>query len=273
MRKQQPAGALAGSFPRPTGALRWVLIVLFSIWLLFALSINWMGSAVGGLSIGLFKALVLDLDRLLQGEVWRLVTAPWVHQASGGAGHILTSLLLLYFFGHPLQSSLGTRRFLGLLAAAALGGEILQIVAAVALPDAFARNVAQPIVFGAYASALACMVAWGASHRDSTINLFFVLPVRGWTVVVLTVALAVLNLIAAGGPPPEGMLAPFGGMLIGYLLGGSTPSPIKKAFLRWKLRKLEASSRAKAGAGGQSRLRVVPGGREGEPKRDGKWLN
>lgn len=261
----------AGSFPRPKGALRWVLIVLFSLWLAFALTINWMGAGIGGAALSLYQALVLDVGRLAQGEVWRLFTAPFLHVARGGVGHILTTLILLYFFGSPLQEAWGTRRFLWVLSAAALGGELLQLAATWVLPDALAQNVAQPVLFGGYASALACMVAWGASNRDSTVYLFFAIPVRGWTVVIMTVAFAVLNLVAAGGGSPEGILAPFGGMLVGYVLGGSTPSPARKAFLRWKLRKLEASGRAKGGAKGG--LRVVPGGREGEPKRDGRWLN
>jgi membrane associated rhomboid family serine protease len=270
-----PLGAqTAGSFPRPTGALRWVLIVLFSLWLAFALTLNWMGATVQGLSLEVYRALSLDLGLLLRGEVWRLVTAPLVHVASGpgSVGHILTSLLLLYFFGPQLQESWGNRRFLWVLGAAALGGELLQIGATLVLPDPLAQNVAQPVLRGAYAAALACPVAWGSTYRNATMYLFFAVAVRGWTVVIITVALALLNLVATDHPPPEGMLAPFGGILVGYLLGGGSPSPIKKAFLRWKLRKLEASGRAKAAAG-RGGLRVVPGGREGEPKRDNKWLN
>ncbi|HEU4405044.1 MAG TPA: rhomboid family intramembrane serine protease [Polyangiaceae bacterium] len=266
-----PPGVQAGSFPRPTGALRWVLIVLFSLWLAFALTINWMGATVQGFAAELYRLLVLDLGRLAQGEIWRLVTAPLVHVPSGpgSVGHILTTLLLLYFFGAQLQSSWGNRRFLWVLGAAALAGELLQIGATFVLPDALARNVAQPTIVGAYAAALACPVAWGATYRNATMYLFFAVAVRGWTIVIITVALALLNLVAADHPPPEGMLAPFGGMLVGYLLGGSTPSPLRKAFLRWKLRKLEGPGRPKGGG----RLRVVPGGREGEPKRDGRWLN
>lgn len=266
-----PPATGAGSFPRPKGALRWVLLIPFSLWLIFALAVNWMGPSVGGLGAEVYQALLLDVSRLGRGEVWRLLTAPLMHLVSGpgAVSHILTTLLMLYFFGLPLQREWGERRFLAVLAAAALGGELLQLGAMWALPDALSRGLSQPVLLGGQAAGLACVVAWGATHRESTVYLFFALPVRGWTVVIATVVFSLLNLVAAGGSP-EGMLAPFGGMLVGYLLGGGTPSPARKAFLRWKLRKLEASGRSKAQRPG---LRVVPGGREGEPKRDGRWLN
>lgn len=266
-----PGNAAAGAFARPTGALRWVLIVLFALWVVFALAVNWLGPGGGGIGVTLYKALVLDVERLAAGEVWRLVTAPLMHVVSGqgAVSHIVTTLLLLYFFGATLQRDLGNRRFLWVIAAAALGGELLQVGAMWALPGALGEGVSQRVLLGGHAGALACVVAWGAMHRDATVYIFFALPVRGWTLVIGTVILSLLSLAAAAAPP-EGMLAPFGGMLVGYLLGGGNPSPLRKAFLRWKLRKLESSGRSKGDRGG---LRVVPGGREGEPKRDGRWLN
>lgn len=248
-----------------------MLIALFSLWLLFAIAINWVGGGRGGLGATLYEALVLDVARLGRGEVWRLVTAPWLHLVSGpgAVSHLLTTLLLLYFFGTPLQSAWGDRRFLWVIGAAALGGELLQVGAMWLLPASVAQGLGQPVLLGGHAAALACLVAWGMSHRDATVYLFFALPVRGVVVAGAAVAFSLLNLIAAGAAP-EGMLAPFGGMLVGYLLGGSTPSPLRKAFLRRKLRKLEAAGPPKRGAAG---LRVVPGGRQGEGKRDGRWLN
>ncbi len=267
-----PPATVAGAFPKPKGVLRWVLLVPFSLWLIFALAINWMGPGLGSLGANLYQALVLDVGRLAQGEVWRLLTAPLLHLVSGpgAVSHILTTLLLLYFFGMTLQRDLGERRFLWVLGASALGGELLQVGAMWALPEALARGLSQPVLLGGHAAALACVVAWGATHRNATVYLFFALPVRGATVVLATVVFALLNLVAAGGSP-EGMLAPFGGMLVGYLLGGGTPSPLRKAFLRWKLRRLSSGPGAAKGARGG--LRVVPGGREGEAKRDGRWLN
>jgi hypothetical protein len=70
----------------------------------------------------------------------------------------------------------------------------------------------------------------------------------------------------------EGLLSPIGGMLAGWALGGGTPSPLRRAYLRLRLAQLDRESRSDRGTGtsgpGKKRgtpLRVIEGGR-----RDGK---
>ena len=85
----------------------------------------------------------------------------------------------------------------------------------------------------------------------------------------------------------SGLIAPFGGMFAGWLLGGSTPSPLRRAWLKLQLARLDAEARREARTRkdrvGRSNLRVIEGGRhdsdsddsEGGPSnRDGgRWLN
>ena len=261
MRSSAPA-VTVGSFPKPEGALKWLLGAIFGLWVVFAVLINWVG--VGSKA---YEALELDIGGLLRGEAWRLFTAPFVHIVSGhgGVSHVTSTLMILYFFGVPLQRAWGPRRFLFVLAASALAGEFVQVVATLVAPATLGRVIGQPVLLGGHAMAVAAVIAWGFSHREQTVQLFFVMPIRGIYLVYITIGLELLGLIAAGGAP-EGILAPFGGMLMGYLLGGATPSPLRRLLMR---RHGRAIAR-----GLQPRLRVIPGERGSErTPNDKRWMN
>src|SRR5687767_6463054 len=86
------------ALPRPGPALRGVLIALLAVWLAFALGINWAGAPEA-----LFYALAGSTERILNGEVWRLFTAPFLHIPSGSISHILMTLLGLYFLSPSLE--------------------------------------------------------------------------------------------------------------------------------------------------------------------------
>jgi hypothetical protein len=106
-------------------ALRGVLLALVAVWLAFALGINWAGAPES-----LFVALSGNTSRILHGEVWRLFTAPFLHEIRHNVGHLLTPLLGFYFLGPSLESHWGSGRF---LRSRRIGGVRLR------LPDVGAR--------------------------------------------------------------------------------------------------------------------------------------
>ena len=57
--------------------------------------------------------VLVGSDAILHGQVWRLVTTWIVHQPSGpgSVGHIITTLLGLYFLAPSLEERWGARRF------------------------------------------------------------------------------------------------------------------------------------------------------------------
>jgi hypothetical protein len=130
-------------------------------------------------------------------------------------------------------------------------------------------------------------VAWSREFYNSTVYLFFVLPMRGKTLLWVTIGFCVLDLIYPEGVP-EGVAAPFGGVVAGLLFSGS-PSLARSAWLHLRLavlRRRATGTRvddllsvkpARRARPGGPPLRVV-GGSEEAPKKqaapkDKRYLN
>jgi len=250
---------------------------LFAIWLAFAVGLNW-----GGASPAIFELLCGNTERILHGEIWRLFTAPLLHIPSGTISHILFTLLGLYFLSPSLEREWGPKRFLRFLGGSAVFAYAFQMVVELALPATVAEKVVPSMWFGAGAVVSAVSIAWALTFRGRTINLMFVIPVTTRGLLIFVVLMNVMYLIAQVAAP-EGLIAPFGGMLAGWLFGSGSPSPLRRAWLKLKLAQLDAEARREADARKQrvakSGLQVLEGGRgrdsdDDEPKKPpGGWLN
>lgn len=271
-------GAVQVTFPKPGRVLRVVLIAIFGIWLTFAIGLNWAGAPES-----VFTALCGSTPAILQGEVWRLFTAPWMHMPIGTFGHVLSAMLGLYFLGPPLEEAWGSRRFAWFLFFSACVAYGTQILFELLLPAPVSARLVGDYWYGAIPVVEAVAIAYALSFRGRVVRLFFVLPVSSRGLIAFVVGMSVLYVIIAI-QPPSGLIAPFGGMLAGWLMGGSSPSPLRRAWLKLRLAQLDAEARREArtrkGRLGKSGLRVIDGGREdgsdsGEApsKRDGGWLN
>lgn len=64
-------------------------------------------------------------DRVLAGEVWRVVTSTFLH---GSVPHLAFNMLVLFGLGRSLERILGTSRFVLLYSAAAIGGSVVSLV-------------------------------------------------------------------------------------------------------------------------------------------------
>lgn len=261
--------------PRPGPALKWVLIGLLAIWLAFAIGINWAGA-----SPEIFFFLCGNTERIAAGEIWRLFTAPLMHMPSGRVGHILMAMLGLYFLAPSLEREWGTARFLRFLLFSGLIGYGLQFFFLILLPADISARLAGDYWFGALPVINAVSIAWALSFRGQVVKLYFVLPVSSTGLILFVVGLNVMYLIGAQNHL-EGLISPFGGMLAGWLLAG-TPSPLRKAWLKLQLARLDSEAKREGKArrrrAAQSGLRVIEGGgnpRDGDKRRgpDGKWLN
>jgi membrane associated rhomboid family serine protease len=262
--------------PRPGKTLLWVMGLLLSIWIFFAIGINWLH--VGG---GAFSLLVGNTSGILHGELWRLFTAGLVHMPVGNSAvpHILYALLGLYFLGASLEAKWGSRRMLWFLIGSTIFGFAAQFLFELLLPrpvGAFEQLGATMggSWFGSMGAVEAVAVAWALSHRRDTVRFMFVLPMTGMGLLVAVIGISLLYLFV-GQIPHEGLITPFAGMLAGYLFGAGNPTPARRVLL--KIRYAWIARRAAKYRGSQPRLRVIEGGdaphSRRKPPSDKRFLN
>lgn len=258
------------NFPVPGRVLKSVLIILFALWLVFALAVNW-----GGASEEAFLRWTGNSSAIARGEVWRLVTAPLMHLPSD-IGHILGSMIGLYFLGSSLESAWGGQRFAWFLLWSGVLAYSVQFGASLLLPAPVMASLSYDNYFGATPVIYAVAIAWACSFKGQRVMLMFVLPVSSSALIWITVGVGLMVLIA-GGKTPSGHIASFAGMGFGYLLGGGSPSPLRRLMLRYKLGSLERQVRRASEVRGKraarSGLKVIPGGRQDGGPRKNDMLN
>jgi membrane associated rhomboid family serine protease len=257
-----PTQRTSFGFRAPSPVVRWTLIVLVVAFVAFAVGVRFSPTAAA-----LYPALELDPEAILHGErPWTLLTYALLHSLSDPQ-HILFNALGLYFFAPDLEELWGGRRLvLFMLGAALMGGLFVLGAAAVGL-------TAAPVV-GASAIVVGCVVAWGLTYREREMFFFFV-RMRGITLVWVTVAFELLNALSLS----QGVSAAahFGGMAAAALYVLGRGGSLRRAWLRLRLRHLEAQGRRVAGPsarprGGGPPLRVIPGGND-DPPKDKRYLN
>ena len=109
-----------------------------------------------------------------------------------------------------------------------------------AMGDGMPGRFHPPFVFGPAAAITAIAIAWSREYSESTVQLFMVLPIRGRALLWITIGFCVLDLVYPAGMP-EGVVAPFGGLVAGLLFGGS-PSLARTTWLRVRLALLRRQS-------------------------------
>jgi membrane associated rhomboid family serine protease len=281
-------GQLSQALPRPGPALKAVLIVIGAVGILSALAVNWVPGSEAALGW-----LVCSTDKVLAGQVWRLVTAALL-TSPASVSQLFFTLIGLYFLSPDLERRWGSGRFLRFLVLSSVAGFLLAIGFDLVTPGGW--SVFHPReMYGASAAITATAIAWSMANAHLQVRLFFVVPVSGRVLFWVTIGFCVLGLIY-NGTFTEGAVAPFGGVLTALLLGGN-PSPLRTLYLRTKLALLRSRTRGVPSAhsianspssrpgttgrrprAGGPPLRVVSGGLEDElkkrkPPKDKRYLN
>ncbi len=239
-----PAFTFGGRLPAVAG----LLLALFVAGTLA----NWI------LGIGGLFALLPDL--IVRGEVWRLVTWPFVQPRADIFG-LFFGGLVLWQMGQQLPYLWGgegrfLQRFLLFTLAASVGATLVSRV----WPVAAAQHL------GVWPVADALLLSWAMMNPGAQISLMMVLPVTGRTFALLLVAGTALYGVAVGGIPGLALMVPhFSALGAAWLLGtGRLPSGRRfRLGLRdwWLEQQLRRRSR---------HLKVVKKDGRNEPPR---WLN
>jgi membrane associated rhomboid family serine protease len=198
----------------------------------------------------LLRAAVLLPAAVFAGEIWRLVT--WVFIDAEPLS-LLFALLGLWWFGSDLVRAWGALRFLAVvLAVAGLSG-----LAACLMALLFAPLMRHPF-HGPWAVVTSLMVAWALLFPTRQVFVYFVLPLRGQSLVWAT--LGGTALFALLGSPAD-FLPQFVAQLL--MLAYLRDTPLVGWWLRVRYSFIERKLRRN-----QRHLRPVE--RRDEPPR---WLN
>ncbi len=133
---------------------------------------------------------------------WTVVTYMFVH---GGFLHLFFNMLILYFFGPPLESMWGGKEFLKFYFVAGLSGAVFSYL--------FAFNAG---VVGASAAIYGVMLAFAMNWPDSQVYIWFLFPVKIKWLVAFLAAVSVFSLV---GGRSDGIahFAHLGGFVGGFL--------------------------------------------------------
>jgi membrane associated rhomboid family serine protease len=145
--------------PRYTTLLIVVLLVAFVIQSIFLFYGGWSS----------FRLFGLTVSGLGKGYVWQLITFQFLHSAPW-PWHVLFNCLGLYFFGRPVEETVGSRRFLSLYFLAGVTGGVVQVLATLVLP----KHLDVPVV-GASAGVCGLLAIFCSLHpmRELTAWVYF----------------------------------------------------------------------------------------------------
>jgi membrane associated rhomboid family serine protease len=152
--------------------------------------------------------LVLSSDKVLHGQVWRLLTAAFLHSTLSPM-HILFNMLFLWWFGSDVEDLYGPREFLAFYLVAAVLGNITFVL----------THLAGGAALGASGAVTAVLVLCAMHYPTRIILLFFVLPVPIWLFVVFMIVrdLAALAPYLGGTGENVAVDVHLAGALFGYL--------------------------------------------------------
>jgi membrane associated rhomboid family serine protease len=122
-------------------------------------------------------ALILNVDLVMKGEVWRLLTYAFLHDTQSLL-HIVFNMLILWWFGREVEDLYGSREFLAFyLMAAVAGGVLYTLTEKLTLPPHHAA-------LGASGAVTAVLVLFAIHYPTRVIYVMFVLPVPIWIFVI-----------------------------------------------------------------------------------------
>jgi membrane associated rhomboid family serine protease len=138
----------------------------------------------------IFQLTTLVPADVWRGQVWRLVTWALVEP---GALDLIFGCLFLYWFGGDLAREWGSTRFLRVYA-----GIVLVSASTTCLVGRIDPDVLDHVFVGGWTTGVALTVAWGLWFPDRVMRIYFIIPIRGYVLAWLTIAMTVVFAVYSG---------------------------------------------------------------------------
>lgn len=132
----------------------------------------------------------LRADLVMHGQIWRLVTAQYLH---GGLGHVFINMLVLHFLGRSLEQMWSARKFFGVYTACGVCGNVFYTILAWqgVIPTWMPAVGASGCIYG-----LLGVVAVLFPH--ATVYIYFLFPIKIRTAAFIFGGIALLRVITGG---------------------------------------------------------------------------
>jgi len=232
----------------------------WAVGLLIALTV--VGSLAAALlsrhGAALFERGALVPSAVLHGEVWRLVTWPFLEPSPIW---LLVECLFLYWFGKDLANEWGSPRFLRVFGVVTLAAALA--TCGVSLVDPAVREA---LYLGMWTATLAIIVAWGLWFPDRELRIYFLFPITGYWLAWATMAITAVFAVYAGWEHYLPALCAFVGVLA-WLFRHSLAARVAAArrALGARRREAERRDRAKKRAKSAAYLRTIEEEDDDEP--------
>ena len=205
----------------------------------------------------IYELLLFDKSKILQGQVWRLLTWLFTEQLSTNP---ILNIVFLYFFyrlGRSVETTIGTLKF------------NLFYLAGLVLMDGFAMIFCpvEPVIIGNYIVTpqtfsylysgmafylhLSLVLAFATCYPDSQFMIFFIIPIRAWVMAVVYLVMIGINVFNMCYPVnllPHALF-PLIGLLNYFLFFGRDMTNLLPQSWRAKYRRRRAAAPSKPAPG------------------------
>lgn len=147
----------------------------------------------------LYELLCFDKEKILQGQLWRLVT--YIFTQSGGGYLELIFLYFFYMLGRHVEYSMGTLKFNLFYFSGVILMDIFAMIFCPVIPNgpltettySFLTSVLPVYWQMAYYLHLTLILTYATTHPDSQFMIFFIIPVRAWLIALIYLLLEFIS--------------------------------------------------------------------------------
>lgn len=157
----------------------------------------------------LFPFLPLYAPETLKFHFWQLFTYPFASLFPSGLISLAFNLYLLWAFGTPLMERLQSTKFSILF----LGSTLLGAFFALGTMTLFSHH--PPLFFGMTPIIYALLASWAQLNKETHLFLFFLLPIKASTLVLVLVGFSLASDLASG--QLTSLFATLGALSFSYL--------------------------------------------------------
>jgi len=138
----------------------------------------------------LYEWGAMQTRAVMHGQVWRLVTAQYLH---AGVGHLLINMLVLYFLGRPLERMWSVRKFLTIYTLCGLAGNVFYMILG-------ARGVIAPWMpaVGASGCIYGLLGIAAVLFPHATVYVYALFPIKIRTAAYIFGGIALFSIIVRG---------------------------------------------------------------------------